>query len=309
MGLNHAVDVLRGSENMKVMAKGHQRLSTHGIGQDQPTEYWQGLGKQLIQRGYLKLSDDGYNTVELTPEAGQALKERKKFRMKPLRTKMVSAASRSKAKSGAIECDEGLFEVLRKLRKDLSDARGVPPYVVFGDVALRQMARRYPRDEEAFLSIPGVGQQKLREYGDQFIQVIDEWLLENDPRDFEPNGFLDPAPKMRRSKDPEGLNSTSRATLELFQQDKDVDAIAAERNLNVTTIETHLAKCIEAGKLDDFEGLVDAAEFERIREAVAEHGTEALRPIYEVLNEEISYGKIRLAVAKLEWEKKVAAAR
>jgi len=196
MGLNHSVDVLRGSENMKVLAKGHQRLSTHGIGQERSVEYWQGLGKQLIQRGYLKLSDDGYNTVELTAEANQALKDRRAFKMKPIRTK-VTAASRSKAKSGAIECDEGLFEVLRKLRKDLADARGVPPYVVFGDVALRQMTRRYPRDEEAFLAIPGVGQQKLREYGDQFIQVIDEWLLENDPRDFEPNGFLDPAPKMR----------------------------------------------------------------------------------------------------------------
>ena len=66
MGLNHSVDVLRGSENMKVMAKGHQRLSTHGIGRDQPAEYWQALGKQLIQRGLLKLSDDGYSTVELT---------------------------------------------------------------------------------------------------------------------------------------------------------------------------------------------------------------------------------------------------
>ncbi|HKK18767.1 MAG TPA: DNA helicase RecQ [Opitutales bacterium] len=308
MGLNHAVDVLRGSENMKVMAKGHQRLSTHGIGRDQAAEYWQGLGKQLIQRGFLKLSDDGYGTVELTGEARRALKTRREIRMKPIQTK-VAAAARNKAKSGAIECDEGLFEVLRKLRKDLADARGVPPYVVFGDVALRQMARRYPRDEAAFLSIPGVGQQKLREYGDQFIEVIDEWLLENDPRDFEPNGFLDPAPKMRKSKDPEGLNPTSRTTLELFQQGKDVDTIAAERNLNATTIEAHLANCVEAGKLANLDGLVDEAEFERIRGALAEHGTAGLRPIYEALDEEVSYGKIRLAVAKLEREEKVAAAR
>jgi ATP-dependent DNA helicase RecQ len=303
MGLNHAVDVLRGSENLKVIGKGHQRLSTHGIGKDQPADYWQGLGKQLIQRGYLKLSDDGYNTVELTPEAGQALRERQKFYMKPIRTKVASAASRAKAKSGAIECDEGLFEVLRKLRKDLADARGVPPYVVFGDVALRQMARRYPRDEQAFLSIPGVGQRKLSEYGAPFIEVIDEWLLENDPRDFEPNGFLDPAPKMRKAKDSGDLNGTSRKTLELFQEGKDPETIAAERNLNATTIEAHLANCIEAGKLESLDGLVAEMEFNRIREAVAEHGTEMLRPIYESLNEQVSYGKIRLAVAMLEREK------
>lgn len=305
MGLNHAVDVLRGSENLKVIGKGHQRLSTHGIGRDQPAEYWQGLGKQLIQRGYLKLSDDGYNTVELTPEAGQALKERRQFRMKPIQTKL-SPATRAKAKSGAIDCDEGFFEILRKLRKDLADARGVPPYVVFGDVALRQMARRYPRDEDAFLAIPGVGQQKLREYGDQFIQVIDEWLLENEARDFEPDGFLDPAPRIRKSKEKDALNGTSRTTLQLFQQGKDVEAIAAERGLNATTVETHLANCIEAGKLASLDGLVDDAEFERVREAVGEHGTAGLRPIYEGLNEEVSYGKIRLAVAMLEREQKVA---
>jgi len=197
MGLNHSVDVLRGSENMKVLAKGHQELSTHGIGREQPAEYWQALGKQLIQRGFLKLSDDGYNTVELTPEAGRALKTRQPFRMKPIQVRAPVAARRTRANSGAIECDEGLFELLRQLRKELADGRGVPPYVVFGDVALRQMARRYPRDEETFLRIPGVGQRKLKEYGPDFLRVIDEWLLENEPREFEADGFLDPAPRMR----------------------------------------------------------------------------------------------------------------
>ncbi|MGB0744938.1 MAG: DNA helicase RecQ [Opitutales bacterium] len=309
MGLNHAVEVLRGSENKKVLAKGHQRLSTHGIGQEQPAEFWQGLGKQLIQRGYLKLSDDGFSTVELSPEAGLALKERRKFRMKPIQTKLPSASSRSRQKAGAIECDEGLFEVLRGLRKDLADARSVPPYVIFGDVALRQMARRYPRTDEQFLRIPGVGQRKLSDFGAQFIEVIDEWLIENEPREFEANGFLDPAPKIRKPEIRDGLNATSRATLELYQQGKDVDAISAERNLNATTIETHLAKCIEAGKLASLEGLVQPQEFSRIREAVAEHGTDALRPLYEALGEEVSYGKIRLAVAMLQKEDDVAAAR
>ncbi len=301
MGLNHAVDVLRGSENLKVIGKGHQRLSTHGIGKDQPAEYWQGLGKQLIQRGYLKLSDDGYNTVELTSEAGRALKERRAFRMKPIRTR-VTPAARTKAKSSAIECDEGLFEVLRKMRKELADARGVPPYVIFGDVALRQMARRYPRDETAFLSIPGVGQRKLKDYGGQFIEVIDEWLLENDPREFEPDGFLDPAPRIRKPKDPNDVNGTSLASLQLFREGKDVEAIAAVRGLNTSTIEVHLANCVEAGKLDSVDGLVSEAELARIREAVAEHGIEALRPIYEAAGEQISFGKIRIALAQLQRE-------
>ncbi len=296
MGLNHSVDVLRGSENLKVLGKGHEKLSTHGIGKDQPTEYWQYLGKQLIQRGYLKLSDDGYNTVELTREAVAALKDRRIIRMKAMQVR-ESPAARTRAKAGGIECDEGLFEVLRKLRKDLADARGVPPYVVFGDVALRQMARRYPRDEADFLRIPGVGERKLREYGEPFIEVIDEWLLENEPRTFEPDGFLDPAPRQRKPREPEGLSPTMRTTLAMFETGQSIESIAAERSLTVTTIETHLAKCIEAGKLASLERLISESELAQVRQAVAEHGPEPLRVLFEALGERISYGKIRLALA------------
>ncbi len=298
MGLNHGIDVLRGSENAKVLGKGHNRLSTHGIGRDQSAEYWQGLGKQLIQRGYLSLSDDGYNTVELTPLATVALRERREIRMKPI-LPHASPAARSRVKAGAIECDEGLFEILCGMRKDLADARGVPPYVVFGDVALRQMARRYPCSESDFLAIPGVGQQKLREYGGQFLQVIEEWLSENDPRDFEPLGLLDPA---CQSKERQGINGTARQTLELFQSGKGVEAIAAERGLSPTTIETHLARCIEEGHLKDLDGLVAEAEATAVREAVAEHGPAPLRPIFDALDGKVSFGKIRLVVALISVE-------
>lgn len=301
MGLNHIVDVLRGSESIKVTSKGHHRLSTHGIGRDQPAVYWQALGKQLIQRGHLKFSDDGYQTVELTREAVQALKSKSPFRMKAIQPR-TSIAVRSQTKAGGIECDEGLFELLRKLRKDLADARGVPPYVVFGDVALRQMARRYPRDESEFLRIPGVGERKLREFGEQFIEVIDEWLLEHDPREFEANGFLDPSPRQAEPRRVDGLTATVRTTLALFESGRTIESIAAERSLSATTIETHLAKCVEAGKLASLDRLVTASEQAQIRAALIEHGTETLRIVYEVLGEKISYGKIRLVAALLRRE-------
>ena len=197
MGLNHTVDVLRGSENAKVLAKGHNTLSTHGIGKDQPTEYWQALGRQLAQAGYLSVSDDGYGTLDLTEQSRKALRERSAIRLKRIEVASRSVSARSKSKSSGIECDEGLFEVLRGLRKQLADERGVPPYVIFGDVALRQMARRYPRTDSDFLRIPGVGQSKLKKFGAEFIQVIDEWCLENDPRDFPYDSFIDPPPRQR----------------------------------------------------------------------------------------------------------------
>jgi len=197
MGLNHVVDVLRGSENAKVLARGHNTLSTHGIGQDRSVDYWRALGKQLAQTGYLSVSDDGYGTLDLTDQALHALKSRAPIRLKRIEEKGRSVSERSKGKASGIECDEGLFEILRGLRKNLADSGGVPPYVIFGDVALRQMARRYPRTEEEFLRIPGVGQNRLKKFGQQFLEVIDEWCCENDPRDFPHDSFTDPPPRTR----------------------------------------------------------------------------------------------------------------
>ncbi len=188
MGLGHTVDVLRGSENAKIKARGHDRLSTHGIGLAHPADYWRLLGKQLIQRGYLNQSNDGYQTLSLSPLALTALREKQTLTMKA--PEVRKSAPKAK-RMGAIDCDEGLFEVLRSIRKSMADTAGVPPYVLFGDAALRHMARRYPRNDVEFLSIPGVGQQKLNQYGAPFIAVIEEWVSENDPRDFPPIEFTD----------------------------------------------------------------------------------------------------------------------
>jgi ATP-dependent DNA helicase RecQ len=299
MGLGHVVDVLRGSENAKIKARGHDQLSTHGIGQAQPPEYWRLLGKQLIQRGYLDLSNDGYNTVALNPQALVALREKSPILMKPPQVRESKPTAR---KAGAIECDEGLFEVLRDLRKGLADAAGVPPYVVFGDVALRHMARRYPRTDAEFLSIPGVGQRKLDGYGDKFLQVIEEWLAEYDPRDFPPIEFSEPdaSPKLRRRK--EGLSSTARETLNLHQAGKGIDEIAGERGLGISTIETHLAGCVTEGLITDIDPFVNTTEAQQVREATLEHGTAALRPLFDAFDGQISYGKIRIVIASMAHE-------
>ncbi len=298
MGLGQTVDVLRGSENAKVKKFRHNELSTHGIGKDQSSEYWKLLGKQLIQRGFLAISEDGYHTITLTSQATEALRQRTPISMKRIETKGPSPAERASVKAGSIECDEGLFEVLRLLRKQLADARGVPPYVVFGDVALRQMARRYPQTDQVFLSIPGVGNQKLNDYGAHFIQVIQEWVSENDPRDFPPLTASETAVKPQKNKR-EGLNSTARHSLELYSLGKNIQEIATERSLSSTTIEGHLANAITEGMLTDISNLITGSEIKLIEEASKVHGTEALRPIFDHLNESISFGKIRLTIAWL----------
>lgn len=178
MGLKHTVDVLRGSKAAKVIQKGHDKLRAYGKGMDKPAEYWLALGKQMTQHGYFQLSDDGYSTLTITKKAIRAVKDKERIVMvlpalKPVKEPKVSP------KGAVVECDEGLFQKLRQLRKELADAASVPPYVVFGDVSLRGMAAELPTNDSVFLAISGVGQRKLSDYGEAFMEVIRQWIRAN----------------------------------------------------------------------------------------------------------------------------------
>ena len=178
MGLKHTVDVLRGSKAAKVIQKGHDKLRAYGKGMDKPAEYWLALGKQMTQHGYFQLSDDGYSTLTITKKAIRAVKDKERIVMvlpalKPVKEPKVSP------KGAVVECDEGLFQKLRQLRKELADAAGVPPYVIFGDVSLRGMAAGLPTTDSVFLAISGVGQRKLSDYGEAFMEVIRQWIRAN----------------------------------------------------------------------------------------------------------------------------------
>jgi ATP-dependent DNA helicase RecQ len=300
MGLRYAVDVLRGSKNAKIPDRGHDQLSTHGIGGDQPVEYWSSLGRQLIQKGFLVLDQEGYNTVRMTEKGMHNLKARNTFLVKPPRVKDgVKLRSSDRQKFGEIECDIGLFEDLRELRKDLADQREVPPYVIFGDVALRFMARSYPSNDEEFLAVPGVGQKKLYEFGGHFLPRIAQWLESNERKTFSAieNDSQGGSSSTRKRK-VGGVSSSQLETLSLYNSGESIAAIARIRDLAESTIRGHLAQCVEAGKWSDLSREMDAAEQEKILAAIEEVGEDAgLRPIFEALDEMVDYGKIRLVLA------------
>jgi ATP-dependent DNA helicase RecQ len=122
-----------------------------------------------------------YPTLSLTPDGMAALKERRVITLtKPRETPRPKATARA----GEIECDDLLFEKLRRLRKRLADEQGVPPYIVFGDVTLRTMAREYPVTESELLAVPGIGETKLRVYGDAFLDEIRAHVKANPKRAF-----------------------------------------------------------------------------------------------------------------------------
>jgi ATP-dependent DNA helicase RecQ len=179
VGLNHLVAVLTGSEAEGVLRWQHHTLSTFGIGKELGRNEWGAIGRELVRLGLLRQASGMMPTVSLTDEGMATLKERRTVRLTKPREAPKASVPRAVAASGAVTCDEVLFEKLRRLRKRLADEQGVPPYIVFGDVSLRHMARDYPTTERDFLTIPGVGETKLRVYGDEFLAEIESHVAAN----------------------------------------------------------------------------------------------------------------------------------
>ncbi|MBU4222613.1 MAG: helix-turn-helix domain-containing protein, partial [Euryarchaeota archaeon] len=177
--------------------------------------------------------------------------------------------------------DSGLFEALRNLRKTLADAENYPPYMIFNDASLKQMAERRPCTPEDFRKITGVGDKKLEKYGVIFIGEIRRFCEKND-------SFSQPAKKQ----------SSEYFTMQMLDQDMDLDEITLKRNLSLNTVYGHIEKLILAGENIDIGKLVKKEKIEVISNAILEIGAEALKPIKERLGDNYSYGEIRIVRAK-----------
>ena len=176
-GLNHIADVLVGAESEPIRCRGHDQLSTYGIGRDLKRSAWQAIGRELLRFGLVAVAPGRFATLQLTDAGRTALRERKPITLtKPFD---VESGKRRKQRAGEIECEEALFEQLRALRRQIADERDVPAYVIFSDVSLREMARAYPTTPAEFGRIPGVGQQKLRDFAKPFTTAIRDYLASN----------------------------------------------------------------------------------------------------------------------------------
>jgi ATP-dependent DNA helicase RecQ len=175
-GLKHIVDVLLGEETESVQQRGHDKLSTFGIGKDLSRQAWQAIGRELLRLGLVATSMDKFATLALTDTGLTALRERISVTLtKPYDVDLARKRTR-KRRAGEIECDEALFEKLRAVRRSLADERGVPAYVIFSDASLREMAKAMPTMPAKFSEISGVGQQKLRDFGKVFIDAIADYV-------------------------------------------------------------------------------------------------------------------------------------
>ncbi|MGH7941683.1 MAG: DNA helicase RecQ [Limisphaerales bacterium] len=292
VGMQHVAEVLRGADTDKIRKFGHEKLSTYNIGAEHSRADWAAIGRELVRLGFLHQNAEKFNVAELTDTGRAALKSRQKIML----TKAV-AAGPIEHRVGEIACDEALFEKLRVLRKRLADERSVPSYVIFADTTLRQMARLYPASEAELSRVSGIGEKKMREFGQLFLREIKGHLQANPRQIFADDSFSAPAPVASRGA---LLSDTVRDTLRFFRQGKTVSEITRLRGVKDGAIYGHLERALLAGEKLNVGSLVPPVAQREIASAFAKHGFLSLGVIVESFAGKYGYGECRIMRAMLQ---------
>lgn len=244
----------------------------------------------LITKGLLRKTDALYPGIELTEAGRKFLSERKKIVLS--RPRQAESLSEEGEPFGNIEYEPELFAELRSLRKQLADKAGVPPFVIFNDVSLEQMAYYLPQSPESFLRINGVGKEKLQRFGQTFMSII---------ADYAQNHNLAERPNFSRTRRSGAMRSANRPgstyneTLKLLEAGLNIEQIALARHLAPTTVISHLENLKQAGKDLKLDHLKPSPErFSKIQAAFHESGDVLLSPVREILGEEYGYDEIKL---------------
>ncbi len=282
-GAGYVIDVLLGSKQQKVLQNQHDQLSTYGIGKDYARNQWQHLANQFQQQGLLERNEFG--GIALTDKAMQVLKSGLK-----VEARMDIAPAAKQAKGIDMNYDEDLFQDLRQYRKQIADGLKVPPYVIFSDKSLAEMATLYPQSEAGLLSINGVGQKKLESFGADFIQRIRDYC--------EPRNLADKttARQQRQASAPAHSPQKKRFEVvgEAFKNGQTLPELVAEYQIKESTAIGYLVKYLQAGgdyPLAMVETLCTLPEViqQVVFDAFDVEGSERLGPIFQALNSEVSY--------------------
>ncbi len=283
VGMSLLIDVLRGSGRREIFDRGYDKIKTYGAGRDVSYNDWQQIIMQLLNQGLIEIAYDQNHVLKLTQASKDVLFSNKKVKLvksSEIKRKKEERLQKAKPVSKTQMLRGELFEQLRAKRKELASQAGVPPYVIFNDATLEELSERKPTSKDDLIGISGIGEHKRNKYGDIFIAEIIKFMKEKDAEGQKIQG------------------ATYVITYQYYKEGLTVDDIAIKRNLKPVTIFSHLANAYTNGKDIDIFSLVSQSELDRVGQAVKELGEiEGVKPIFEHLNQEIDYGKIRLALS------------
>lgn len=285
-GIAYVIDVLRGSRSKQVIHRGHDKLSTYNLMPEYPKNRLKQMIHSLIEQKLLSLSGSEYPTLTLTNKSRDVLtgKQTVIIRQRHIQeeTEVVSTH------------DVALFESLRQLRKTLADLENVPPYVIFPDRSLIEMATYFPQSETRFCDINGVGPQKWTRYGEAFVAEIQGYCQIHGLAEITKSTQAKPSPKKPQKT---SRNESMNETLRLLDTTQDLDEIAQLRGLARSTITGHILALVQQGEPIDCSAWVSAAESSQINTVIDTLGTDAVGAIKRALPPEIGYDAIYLVLA------------
>ncbi len=291
-GGNHIADVLRGSENQKVLSFNHEKLSTYGIGKDYSKKQWLHLGRQFVQKELLQ-QDPQHGSLKLTEKAYLVLKGNQKVlgKVEQEKPKLVKHAKET-------EYDQELFDLLRKRRKELADRDNVPPYVVFSDRTLIEMAIHFPQSKESLLSIYGVGQKKLQTYGLRLLSDITGYCLRkgiDERADFS-------RPVVRRRTTSMAIKPRHVVIGEAFNAGQSIAELIKAKRIKQSTVLNHLHKYFMEGnairqkRATEILSLckISTEQQKQVISCFEKIGCEYLKPVYDSCDEDVSYDELQI---------------
>lgn len=294
-GINYIIDVLRGSQSKKVISNGHQRLSTYNIGGEFSKKEWQFLARQFIQQGLVN-QDMEFGGLKLTPQAYAV------FKGEPVNGTLPDRTPQSPTAIMAPH-DTALFQLLREKRKELAQAQAVPPYVIFSDRTLVEIAIYFPQSVATFGQIYGVGAAKLDKYADEFLPIVQGYCAE---KGIEEKGKTAVSAGSTRAGSTPSLSRSSSSksrteeVADLFNEGQSIPEIAQIFSVKHGTILSHLWKTVQnGGELRPDDDIItisqlSAEEQEQALLAFEHLGYEALGPVYRALGETISYDELHI---------------
>ena len=292
-GVNYLVDVLRGSANKAVRTRGHHELPVFGISRDVDSDDLKEMVRSLVTNGLLAQNGGDYPTLGVSQRGHKFLKNREKL---TLTRPKQAAPVRQVAFPGDRETayDTKLFDELAALRLEIATDREVPAYQIFGNKSLQQMAFHMPQNELEFSKISGVGDAKLRDFSERFLEVINEYV-EATGQPAAVNRVPVSAPKKRVR----GISMSIRETKDLVAQGLSFEEVAEQRGISETTIRSHLERFIQEGGQVDLGHLMPPEDRRtKIAAAFKEMGEARLTPVREFLGDDYTWGE--LAVVRMD---------
>jgi ATP-dependent DNA helicase RecQ len=291
-GVNHVIDVLRGMNTDVIRSREHDKLTTYGLLKAMPKAELREYIYQLVGQNVLAQSEGEYPVLTLNDASWLVMKGQQQVRLIQRAMPTTRKPEKGTLPAGS---DPELFEVLRQLRRDHATRLNIPPFMIFADTVLAELARNRPTTLERMRSISGIGDVKLRDFGQSFLDAIAAHAREQGlPTD------VPASPRASINAPPFKMTPAKHVTFALFRDGCTIEDAMHQTKLARSTVADHLADFVRVERPKSIASWVPEEEFKRIAAAAKEHGTERLKPVYLALNEQVSYDAIRIAFAYLE---------